>query len=53
MMSFHIFGIPDLHIFLIIIGYQAAKFQISWLSGLNFTEVDVRHQKKHLYDITM
>ena len=37
------------------IGYQAAKFQIRYLSESNFTEVSIRHPKKplrHHYNIT-
>ena len=32
------------------LGYQPAKFQVSRLSGSNYTEVGIRH-KKHNYDI--
>ena len=31
-------------------GYQPSKFQISWLSGSNFIEISVKHQKHH-YDV--
>ena len=34
------------------IGYHPAKFQISWLSGSNFMEVNVRLPKHH-YDVIM
>ena len=36
----------------LIIGYQPAKFETSRLSGSNFTEVGIRHQK-HNYDVIM
>ena len=31
------------------IGYQPSQFQISWLSGCNFMEVGVQHQKTQLW----
>ena len=31
------------------IGYHSSKFQISWLSGSNFMEASVRHQKAPIW----
>ena len=34
------------------IGYQLAKFQVAQLSGSNFIEVGIRHEKHHYEVIT-
>ena len=49
---FMLLGFENLRFVRLNIDYQPAKFENSWLSGSNFMEVDVRHQKHH-YDVIM
>ena len=45
---FMLLGFENLNFVKLNIGYHSFKFQISWLSGSNFMEVSVRHQKTPL-----